>query len=293
MNELLAGFDPVEVQIDDITIRGRMAGSGPPLLMLHGYPQTHLMWHEVAPALTESHTVVLTDLRGYGNSSKPVAGADHAEYGKRAMAADQVALMASLGFERFAAVGHDRGARVLHRMCLDHRERVERAAVLDIAPTRHVLAAADMIFGMVYEHWFSLAQPAGFPEHLIGGDPEFYLRKKMAAWSGDHAFHPQAMRDYVEHFSDPATIAASCEDYRAGVSIDLEHDEASYLAGERVTCPLLALWGSAGFVGQSYDMAAVWGDYATDVTTAAVDAAHFVAEEAPAATLAALVDFLS
>jgi len=252
------------------------------------------MWHHVAPILAKRHTVVLTDLRGYGGSAKPAAGSDHAEYSKRAMAADQVAVMTTLGFDRFAAVGHDRGARVVHRMCLDHPARVSRAAVLDIAPTRHVFATADMAFGMAYEHWFFLAQAPGFPERLIGADPEFYLRTKLSAWSAaEHPFAEDALADYIRHFRDPACIAASCEDYRAAAGIDLEHDEASYAAGAQVTCPLLVMWGTEGFVGRRYDVAQVWGHYATDVATSAVTGSgHFLAEEEPAATAAALMQFL-
>ena len=294
MTPLLAGFAPIEVDVDGIRITGRMAGAGPPVLLLHGYPQTHVMWHQVAPILAERHTVVLADLRGYGGSAKPVAGADHAEYSKRAMAADQVAVMASLGFDSFAAVGHDRGARVVHRMCLDHPGRVSRAAVLDIVPTRHVFATVDTAFAMAYEHWFFLAQPPGFPERLIGADPEFYLRAKLAAWSAaGHTFDETAVDEYVAHFRDPAAVAASCEDYRAAASIDLAHDEASNAGGDQVTCPLLVMWGTAGFVGRNYDVAAVWRSYATDVSTAAVvGSGHFLAEEAPAATTAALTRFL-
>ncbi|WP_051810003.1 alpha/beta hydrolase [Actinoplanes subtropicus] len=294
MAQLLAGFAPVEVDVDGIRITGRTAGTGPPVLLLHGYPQTHVMWHQVAPILAERHTVVLADLRGYGGSTKPAAGTDHAEYSKRTMAADQVAVMASLGFDRFAAVGHDRGARVVHRMCLDHPDRVSRAAVLDIVPTRHVFATADTALAMAYEHWFFLAQPPGFPEHLIAGDPEFYLRAKLAAWSaGGHPFDETAVEQYVTHFRDPAAIAASCEDYRAAATIDLEHDDAGYTRGDRITCPLLVTWGTAGFVGRHYDVAAVWQSYATDVSTTAIaSAGHFLAEEAPAATAAALSQFL-
>ncbi len=291
---MLDGFDRIEIEIDGIDIRGRMGGSGSPILLLHGYPQTHVMWHRLAPALAERHTVVLPDLRGYGSSSKPAAGRDHGQYSKRAMATDQIGLMAALGFRSFAVVGHDRGARVVHRMCLDYPDQVERAAVLDIVPTRHVLATADTAFGLAYEHWFFLAQQPGFPEHLIGLDPEFYLRSKLALWSAPgHQFDPEAVEEYVRHFREPAVIAASCEDYRAAVSIDLEHDHASYAAGHQVHCPLLVLWGSAGFVGRHYDVAGVWRDYATDVRGAVtVDAGHFVAEEAPAPTLAALTGFL-
>lgn len=294
MTQRLAGFERFDADVDGIHITGRRAGSGPPVLLLHGYPQTHVMWHQVAPILAEHRTVVLTDLRGYGGSAKPAAGPDHAEYSKRAMAADQVAVMASLGFDSFAAVGHDRGARVVHRMCLDHPARVSRAAVLDIVPTRHVFATADATFAMAYEHWFFLAQPAGFPERLIGGDPEFYLRAKLDAWSArGGAFDASAVDHYVRHFRDPAAVTASCEDYRAAASIDLVHDDASFAGGERVGCPLLVMWGAAGFVGRHYDVAAVWQSYAADVNaTAITSAGHFLAEEAPAATAEALAQFL-
>jgi haloacetate dehalogenase len=294
MAQLLAGFEPIEIDAEGLRITGHKAGSGPPVLLLHGYPQTHVMWHQVASILAERHTVVLTDLRGYGGSAKPPAGPDHAEYSKRAMAADQVAVMTALGFDRFAAVGHDRGARVVHRMCLDHPARVSRAAVLDIAPTRHVFATADMAFGMAYEHWFFLAQAPGFPERLIGADPEFYLRTKLGRWSvADQPFTDDALDHYVRHFRDPASIAASCEDYRAAASIDLDHDELSYAAGDRVTCPLLVMWGTEGFVGRQYDVAKVWGAYATDISTSAITGSgHYLAEEQPAATAAALTQFL-
>jgi haloacetate dehalogenase len=294
VKQLLAGFEPIEVDVEGVRISGRMAGSGPPVLLLHGYPQTHVMWHEVAPVLAERHTVVLTDLRGYGRSAKPAAGPDHAEYSKRTMAADQVSVMARLGFDSFAAVGHDRGARVVHRMCLDHSARVTRAAVLDIVPTRHVFASVNREFGLAYEHWFFLAQAPGFPERLIGGDPEFYLRTKLAAWSSaGHTFAADAVDDYVAHFRDPAAIAASCEDYRAAATIDLDHDEGSYTSGERISCPLLVLWGTAGFVGRHYEVQAVWESYATDVSArAVVGSGHFPAEEAPEATAAALAQFL-
>lgn len=294
MAQLLAGFEPIEVDVDGIRISGRMAGSGSPVLLLHGYPQTHVMWREVAPILAERHTVVLTDLRGYGRSAKPAAGTDHAEYSKRVMAADQVSVMARLGFDTFAAVGHDRGARVIHRMCLDHSERVSRAAVLDIVPTRHVFATVDKEFGMAYEHWFFLAQAPGFPERLIGGDPEFYLRAKLAAWSSaGYSFAADAVDDYVTHFREPAAVAASCEDYRAAATIDLDHDERSYTSGERINCPLLVLWGTAGFVGRHYDVPAVWESYATNVSTGSIaGSGHYLAEEAPDATAAALTQFL-
>jgi haloacetate dehalogenase len=289
-----AGFRVLDVDAAGIDIHARIGGSGPPVLLLHGYPQTHVMWHRVAPELARSHTVVVADLRGYGDSEKPPAGPDHAEYGKRAMAADQVRLMTALGFDRFAAVGHDRGARVVHRMCLDHPDAVERAAVLDIVPTLHIFDNVDRGMATAYYHWFFLAQAAELPERLIAADPEYYLRTSIQRWSaGTFPFEPAAVEEYVRCFADPAAIAASCEDYRAGASIDLDDDAADRRAGNRVRCPLLVLWGLRGFVGGHYDVLSIWRDYATDVRGGGLHCAHFVAEEEPDATTEALVDFLA
>jgi haloacetate dehalogenase len=287
------GFEVVDVEVGGLRSHARVAGSGPAVLLLHGYPQTHVMWHQVAPVLAREHTVVVADLRGYGDSAKPAAGADHAEYCKRSMAGDQVALMAMLGFDVFAAVGHDRGGRVVHRMCLDHPDVVTRAAVLDIVPTRHVFATADQHVGLAYYHWFFLAQPADLPERLIGGDPEYFLRRTIHQWSAtENPFGDVAVEEYVRCFRDPAAIAASCEDYRAATTIDLEHDEQSVRAGHRVTCPLLVLWGLRSFVGRHYDVLSVWRSYAHDVRGSGIDCGHFLAEEQPQATSVALSAFL-
>jgi haloacetate dehalogenase len=292
---VLDDFTTEDITVDGVRIRTRVAGEGPPLLMLHGYPETHVMWHRVAPALAETHTVVLTDLRGYGDSDRPASTTDHASYSKRAMAADQVAVMRELGHERFALVGHDRGARVAHRLCLDHPEVVSRVAFLDIVPTRHVFTHVDRALATAYYHWFFLAQAPDLPERLIGADPEYFLRRKLAQWSagdGIDAFAPEAVEEYVRCFSDLEVVRASCEDYRAGASIDLEHDEADALAGRRITCPALVLWGQQGFVGQAYDALGVWRDYADDVQGQAVPGGHFNAEESPEETLDALHVFL-
>jgi haloacetate dehalogenase len=293
---MFEGFTSHDVAVGDITVRAVVGGSGPPVLLLHGYPQTHAMWHLLAPELARTRTVVATDLRGYGDSSKPAGDAEHSRYSKRAMADDQIAVMRALGFDRFAVVGHDRGARVTHRMCLDHPASVSRAAVLDIVPTRHMFATADKAFGMTYYHWFFLAQPYDLPERLIGSDPEYYIRRKMAQWSAvsdvAEVFAADAFAEYLRCFSDPATIHASCEDYRAAATIDLEHDDAAVAAGRRIHCPLLVLWGAKGFIARQYDPLAVWRRYADDVTGTAVDSGHFLAEEAPEQTLAALEAFL-
>lgn len=276
-----------------IALRTRIGGSGPPLLMLHGNPQTHAMWHKVAPALAERFTVVCPDLRGYGFSSKPSPSADHAAYAKRVMAADMAALTERLGFTRFRLVGHDRGARVGHRLMLDHPDRVERAALLDIIPTLEHFERADMGFAMGYSHWFFLAQPAPYPETMIAADPRFWL----LSHSGRHGvppgfFAPEAFADYLAALKEPGTIAAICEDYRAAATIDLTHDRASRAAGQRVTCPLLVLWGAKGRLGAWYDVPGVWRLYAEDVRGAAMPSGHYIAEEAPAETLAALAAFL-
>ena len=293
---MLEEFEPRDVEVDGTRIHAAVAGDGPPVLLLHGYPQSHVMWHRVAPALAQEHTVVVADLRGYGDSSRPPSTPDHATYSKRAMAADQVGLMRRLGFETFALVGHDRGARVAHRLCLDQPEVVSRVALLDIVPTRHVFSHVDRALSQAYYHWFFLSQPADLPEHLIGSDPGYWVRRKLAQWSGGagiDAFAPEAVEEYVRCFSDPDVIRASCEDYRAGASVDLEHDEVDAAAGRRVECPTLVLWGSEGFVDSAYDVLDVWSTYATDVRGHALDCGHFLAEEQPDRTLTALRDFLA
>ena len=293
---MLEQFEDRDVDVDGVRIHAVVGGAGPPVLLLHGYPQTHVMWHRVAPGLAERHTVVLADLRGYGDSSRPASTADHASYSKRAMADDQVGLMHALGFDRFAVVGHDRGARVAHRLCLDHPETVSRVAFLDIVPTRHVFAHVDRGLAQAYYHWFFLSQEPDLPEHLIGSDPAYYLRRKLAQWSGAggmEAFAPEALREYVRCFSDPDVIRASCEDYRAAASIDLAHDEVDAGRGRRLECPALVAWGAEGFVGRAYDVVEVWRAYAAEVRGHELGGGHFPAEEDPEATLSVLRDFLS
>ncbi|WP_322822708.1 alpha/beta hydrolase [Chloroflexus sp.] len=285
---------PFRCDVNGVTIAGAIGGSGPPLLLLHGYPQMHAMWHAVAPALTSRFTVIAADLRGYGDSAKPVDDPSHMTYSKRAMAADMVQVMEHFGFTRFAVVGHDRGARVTHRMCLDYPDRIERAAVLDIVPTHYMYLTADREFATAYYHWFFLIQPAPLPETLIGADPEFWLRSKLKHWGRTPtAFRDEAVAEYLRCFRDPATIAASCADYRAAATIDLEHDEADRRAGRKVQCPLLVLWGAEGFIGRKYDAINVWREYALDVQGHSVPGGHFLPEEAHAETLAALLAFLT
>ena len=273
---MLDGFETTEIDTGGARIHVRRAGSGPPLLLLHGYPQTHAMWHRIAPALAEDFTVVLTDLRGYGASSKPGSLPDHWPYTKRAMARDQVAVMHALGFDRFAVCGHDRGGRVGYRMALDHPERVTRLAVLDIVPTGEVLMRADRAFGLGYWHWFFLAQPAPTPERMIGADPDAYYRHFDADF-----FDPEAVAAYRRAADDPDTIRAMCEDYRAGAGLDVEHDLADKNHRRRIACPLLALWGGRWYLEDWYDVLAIWREWADDVSGCAVDAGHYLAEERP------------
>ena len=282
------GFETTEIDTGEARIHVRRAGSGPPLLLLHGYPQTHAMWHRIAPALAEDFTVVLTDLRGYGASSKPASLPDHWPYTKRAMARDQVAVMHALGFDRFAVCGHDRGGRVGYRMALDHPERVTRLAVLDIVPTGEVLMRADRAFGLGYWHWFFLAQPAPTPERMIGADPDAYYRHFDADF-----FDPEAVAAYRRAADDPDTIRAMCEDYRAGAGLDVEHDLADKNHRRRIACPLLALWGGRWYLEDWYDVLAIWREWADDVSGRAVDAGHYLAEERPDDVLAELRAFFA
>ncbi|MGB1871672.1 MAG: alpha/beta fold hydrolase [Candidatus Puniceispirillaceae bacterium] len=282
-----------EVRIaGDVRIAFRHAGEGPPLLLLHGFPQTNMMWHRIAPALAEHFTVIAADLRGYGDSSAPDSDDEHAPYSKRAMATDMAQLMTELGHDSFMVAGHDRGARVAHRLARDHADRVRRLAVLDIAPTAAMYGQTDMRFATAYYHWFFLIQPAPLPERMIGADPEFYLRSKCGQWGRTAgAITDEAFADYLRCFQRPDTLHAMCEDYRAAATIDLVHDAAD--ADRKLAMPLLALWGVEGFVGTHYDVLAEWRQVARDVSGHGVPGGHYLPEEAPDETLAALVNFFS
>ena len=288
---MLDGFQQDRITTTGAEINLRRAGEGPPLLLLHGYPQTHVMWHKIAPALAERFTVVLTDLRGYGDSAKPPGGDNHEAYSKRAMAQDQVEVMTALGFDSFAVAGHDRGARVGHLLALDHPERVSKLALLDIAPTLAMYERTDMAFASAYYHWFFLIQPYDLPERLIGADPDFYLEKKIGKWSQNPgAFTAAALAEYKRCFRDPATIHATCEDYRAAAGIDLEHDRADL--GRKLACPVLALWGAKGVIERSYPVLEIWRERVRDLRGKALPCGHFLAEEAPTETVAELLNFL-
>ena len=290
---LQAGFEYRQADVEGVMVNHAVAGSGPPLLLLHGYPENHLMWRHVAPALAEDHTVVVADLRGYGDSGKPAPDDAGLVYSKRSMARDQIGLMRQLGFGRFALVGHDRGARVAHRLVLDHPGAVTRLAVLDIVPTRHVFGNVTRAMATAYYHWFFLATPNRIAEHLIAADPGFWVRSLIGPLLGPGAsIDPLVLEDYIRCFADPATIVGSCADYRAAATTDLVHDEETFAAGQRIGCPVLALWGTQAFVGRGYEPLGVWQQYAPDVRGAALPTGHFLPEEAPGLVIAALRDFL-
>jgi len=281
------GFQTEMVDVGGVEILARTAGSGPPLLLLHGNPQTHAMWHLVAPRLAEDFTVVATDLRGYGDSSKPASDDEHGPYSKRTMAEDQIGVMRYLGFERFAVCGHDRGGRVGYRMALDHPGVVAKLAVLDIVPTWEAFSRAGMSFGMGYWHWYFLAQPHDLPERLLAADPENALFR-----SGVESFTPEALREYKRCLRHPETIHAICEDYRAAATVDFAHDAEDREAGRKISCPLLVLWGSRGNLEEWYDTLEVWRAWAEDVRGRGLPSGHYIPEEAPDETLEELRGFL-
>jgi len=299
------GFQTRRVETGSTHIHVRIGGDGPPLLLLHGYPQTHVTWHRVAPALAENFTVVVPDLRGYGDSGTPPSDSDHAAYGKRVMARDQLEVMAALGFDAFAVAGHDRGARVGYRLALDHPARVSRLCSLDVIPTGDMWRRTDKNRAIGAFHWMFLAQPAPRPETMIGHDPDFFLEWLLESWAADgFAFDGQAMDEYRRCFRKPGVIHATCEDYRAGATIDDRLDEEDRAAGRKIQCPVLFLWGAKrGFGGpesgarntgpQSNGPLDVWRQWAADVSGGPVDAGHFLPEEAPDDVTSRLRAFLT
>ncbi|MGH6968257.1 MAG: alpha/beta fold hydrolase [Stellaceae bacterium] len=292
---MFEGFTRTTIETDGARIVTVHGGKGPPVLLMHGNPFTHVSWHRIAPVLARDFTVVCTDLRGYGDSSKPEPVADHANYSFRAMAQDNVAVMAKLGFTRFAAAGHNRGARVLHRMCLDHPDTVSHAAIIDIIPTHHLLNHVSRAFGLFSWHWFFMAQPHDLPERMMLADPEFYLRKKLnKGRDGLDCFAPEALAEYLRCFKKPATMRSMCEDYRATFGVDLAMDTADFTAGRKISCPVLLLWGATGGVGRNHQPLAIWRDYASDIRGhAALPCGHYVPEQCPAETAAALRAFFA
>lgn len=290
---LFPDFCNVVAHVNGVAIPYVMAGSGPPLLLLHGHPQSKAIWHKVAPALARRFTVVAADLRGYGAASKPAGLADHSNYSKRCMAQDQLELMHSLGLATFSIVGHDRGGRVAHRLALDHPRAVKKLILLDISPTLAMYEQTSMEFAAAYWHWFFLIQPAPFSETLIAGDPEFYLRHFMGSRSaGLSPFHADAWAEYLRGIRDPACVHAMCEDYRAAASIDLEHDRADRAAGRRLSCPVRVLWGQRGVIQRCFAPLRDWGEVAASVSGRALDCGHYILEEAPDALLQEIEAFL-
>jgi haloacetate dehalogenase len=284
------GFRRQTVQASGTTISVVAGGNGPPVLLLHGYPQTHIEWRKIAPELAKNYTLVIPDLRGYGDSGKPPAGDNHINYSKRAMALDLVEVMEKLGYRQFAVVSHDRGARVAHRLALDHPDRLTKLVLMDICPTHYMYKTADRQFASGYFHWFFLIQPAPFPETLIGNNVDVVLKLFMGPVMPKF-IEPEAYAEYRRCFSDPATIHASCEDYRAAASIDLVHDEADM--DRKIVCPVLVLWGANSLVGKKYDVLAVWRDRAKQVSGKALLSSHWLAEEVPDETLAEVKQFLT
>jgi haloacetate dehalogenase len=288
MVTMYEGFE----RFDIAGIHGRRGGSGPPILLLHGIPETHLMWHRVGPVLAGRHTVVATDLRGFGASATPPSAPDHAPYAMRALAAEQVEVMRALGYDRFAVVGHDRGARCAYRMALDHPAVVTRLAVLDIVPTGDAYRLADADFSLGYWVWSFLAAPAPVPERLIAAAPDVFVDHMLDGWSTTpDAFAPEVRRAYVDAFRDPATVHAICEEYRAAATLDRAHDDADR-GRRRIGCPTLVLWSAEGAVGTWYEPLALWREWADDVSGGPLDAGHFLPEEAPDETARRLLDFL-
>ena len=291
-----AGFDTREIATSRGAVHALVGGDGPPILLLHGYPQSLVMWHAVAPLLAQRHTVVATDLAGYGASFRPAPADDHAPHGKRAMALDQVEAMAELGFDRFTVAGHDRGGRVAYRMALDHPGAVERLAVLDIVPTGEVWRRVDANVARGYWHWSFLAQPAPLPERLISGDPQaffdLHVRGQLGLGAVAARYPPEVLEAYRRTLEDPAAVEAMCEDYRAGATIDVQDDDADREAGRQIACPTLVLWSARGGLPRFYrDVLEVWRPWAPDVRGRGIDGTHFLAEDCPETIASELLAF--
>ena len=291
---LFPHFNQQVIHLGDVHINTLMAGSGPPLLLLHGHPQTHAIWHRVAPTLSQTHTVVMTDLRGYGDSSKPQGLADHSNYAKRTMALDQVRVMKHLGFDHFDVLAHDRGARVAHRMAIDHPQQVKRLMLLDIAPTLAMYRQTNETFARSYWHWFFLIQPSPLPERLIESNPRAYVEDVMGNRSaGMTPFDPRAVEEYTRCLSHPGAAHGLCEDYRASATIDLVHDQDSLNTGHQIPHPLQVLWGLDGVIQKCFDPLHEWSQVAAQVSGEALPCGHYVPEEAPHELLRACATFFA
>ncbi|MFJ5381472.1 alpha/beta fold hydrolase [Cupriavidus sp. CER94] len=293
---LFPNFEWFRLKVGDVEIGGVRGGSGPPLLLLHGFPQSHLIWHKVAPALADRFTVIATDLRGYGSSSAPPGSATHDVYSKRAMAQDQVEVMRQLGYRRFALCAHDRGARVAHRLCMDHPDAVSQLMLLDIAPTLAMYEATDMAFAVAYWHWFFLIQPAPFPETLINAEPAFLIERLLGLrhpGAGPSPFVPDAMAAYVAAMREPARVHAMCEDYRAAATIDLDHDRADREAGRKLQMPVRVLWGEHGVVARCFEPLQLWQEVGTNVTGGPLPCGHYLPEEAPEPLREEILSFIT
>ena len=294
INTLLADFESLTFEVNGIEVAGHVGGSGSPLLLLHGHPQTRAIWHKVAPELMKHHTLVMTDLRGYGDSSKPQGTPDHSNYSKRVMAQDQVEVMKQLGFDRFDILAHDRGARVAHRLAMDHADSVSRLIMLDIAPTLAMYEKANNAFARAYWHWFFLIQPSPMPERLIEADPAAYIRDLMGRRSaGLTPFDPLALAEYMRCIALPGAAHGMCEDYRAAAGIDLIHDREDIAAGKKLVMPTMVLWGEEGVIHQCFKPLQEWQAIAKDVVGESVPCGHYISEEAPEILLQKIIPFLS
>ena len=293
INQLFPDFEPRVFEANGIQIAGHIGGSGSPLLLLHGHPQTHAIWHKLAPALMKSHTLVMTDLRGYGDSSKPQGDVDHSNYSKRVMAQDQVEVMNQLGFDRFDVLAHDRGARVAHRLAMDHADAVKKLIMLDIAPTLSMYEKTTEAFAKAYWHWFFLIQPSPLPERLIEADPAGYIRDVMGRrFAGLKPFDPLALAEYMRCVALPGAAHGMCEDYRAAAGIDLIHDREDIAAGKKLEMPTMVLWGADGVVNKCFKPLEEWQAICRNVIGETLPCGHYLPEEAPDMLLEKVATFL-
>jgi haloacetate dehalogenase len=277
------------IEVNGVNINYKIGGKGEPLLLLHGYPQSHVLWRKIAPLFAENYTVICSDLRGYGDSDKPQSDKKHLTYSKKTMGLDQNELMKKLGFKEYFLVGHDRGGRVAHRMAIDFKENIKKISVLDIVPTSHVFKNTNAILAKRYYHWFFLIQSYPHPETMIGNDPEYFIRSKLQMWGANNEYlTEEIIQEYLRCFTTE-TIQASCEDYRAGASIDLVHHEEDF--DKKISCPLQVLWGSKATIEELYDPIKVWKEWALNVEGQSIDCGHFLPEESPVETYNAIINF--